>query len=65
MECLQLHQQLGVNELSPKITSLLMKAWMERTDEKDSDCLRLQAELGERLFITFNGTIFLERAVKF
>lgn len=65
MECLQLHQQLGVNELSPKITSVLMKAWMEHTDEKDSDCLWLQAELEERLFFTFNLTIFLERAVNF
>jgi len=54
VECLQLHQQLGVNELSPKITSLLTKAWMERTDEEDSDCLWLQAELGECLFFTFN-----------
>lgn len=42
-----------------------MKAWMEHTDEKDSDCLWLQAELEERLFFTFNLTIFLERAVNF
>lgn len=34
-------------------------------DEKDSDCLQLQAELGECLFITWNWMIFLERAVKF
>lgn len=27
-----------------------MKAWMEYTDEKDSDCLWLQAELGVFIF---------------
>lgn len=38
---------------------------MERTDEQDSDCLRLQEELGKCLFFTFRLTVFLERAVRF